>query len=138
MSNPDAARPIRARATEAHGSNAGAGSGTLALYRKHRRTELSRIEQMEKEREEEEKLAAAIKMRETNAVLDEAKVEKNRRKRMRRKGGGNNKKPSEDGEKDEESDSSAGEGQQPSMDEAQALAELAEAELAAVKELSSE
>ena len=81
MADSDAAKPIRARATELHGSNAGAGSGTLALYRKHRKIELERVEQMEKEQERGQKMEETREKQRENAAMDQARTDKNRKKR---------------------------------------------------------
>lgn len=120
----DESRPIRARATEVHGSNAGAGSGALALYRKHRRVELDRLDQIEKERERDEKNIAVHEKLEQYAEQDAARTEKNRKKRQRRKGSSKSK-----AEEDEHSDDL-------DPEEGKALLELAEAEAAAIVQAS--
>lgn len=84
MAEPEK-RVIRARATEVYGSNAGAGSGTLALYRKHRRVELDRVEKLDlAQQQEESNLAVRAEVEARNQELD-SRTEKNRKRRLRRK-----------------------------------------------------
>ena len=79
------ARPIRARATEQHGSNSGAGSGAFSVYRRNRRSEMKRVQQMDEEQEIEEKNEIFYKKQIMNAELDQARLDKNRKKRRRKK-----------------------------------------------------
>ena len=130
------ARPIRARATELRGSNAGAGSGTLSVYRKHRRVELERLSAIEKEQEIESKAIKAQEILNQNAAQDEARVEKNRRKRARKKG----KKGDGNGTQLGGSNSDQ-EGDQADFDleeEAKALLEMAETELSQTERIEDQ
>ena len=84
------------RLEKAVGSTAGSGSGAFHVYREHRRTEMDRIEAMERENEKQkikDEFDARVAQ---NKKEDEARLERNRRNRKRRKGGKGHKTNEED------------------------------------------
>jgi hypothetical protein len=76
---------VRRRLEQSVGSNAGSGSGAFHVYREHRRTEMDRIEQLEREAEEAKlKEEFAVRL-EAHAGQDKARLERNQRRRKQRK-----------------------------------------------------
>jgi len=75
----------RARLEQAVGSTAGSGSGAFHVYREHRRTEMDRIEAMERENEIAKRKEDFAKRLELSHQADRAKLEKNQRRRKQRK-----------------------------------------------------